>query len=198
MKRMRFLLRPFTKNKKLLVVLFFNFLLSISLLPESKAALLTTSTYCYTQAQVDALAAYTGTAPGVNLIIWSSTNITNLNAMSSWTTVGGYLGIQTNSALTNLDGLSSLASVGEYLYIYSNTALTDFCGLYNLVYTGGLAGDPGLLGEMQLILLILSGSSTTVMPLPPTKPPTAASQPSPTRARVRTARPPSREMMSPA
>jgi hypothetical protein len=67
----------------------------------------------------------------------SSLDITNLEGLSSITSIGGDLSIINTEALTNLSGLDSLSSVGRYLCIYENLSLENFSGLENLVSIGG-------------------------------------------------------------
>ena len=74
-------------------------------------------------------------------LVINGADITDLNPISSLTSVGGYLFIANNSSLANLDGLSSLNSVGGSLFIVSNTSLSEFCGLYPLLNGGGLSGS---------------------------------------------------------
>ena len=72
-----------------------------------------------------------------NLVIEEATpgDITNLNALSTLTTIGNDLRIRNNTALTSLSGLEMLDSIGGRLNITGNTALTDFC------VTSSLVGD---------------------------------------------------------
>lgn len=60
-------------------------------------------------------------------------DISNLNGLSTLTTVGQYLVISDNIALTSLAGLNNLHTVGDFLVIGYNNNLTDLTGLNNLV-----------------------------------------------------------------
>ena len=62
--------------------------------------------------------------------------MTNINGLSSLTTVGGNFGMNGNTLLTNLDGLVNLTFVGLDLGIIFHPALVDYCGLYKLFKTG--------------------------------------------------------------
>ncbi len=61
--------------------------------------------------------------------------ITNLNALSALTTIGGSLWISDNS-ITSLSGLDNLLAVGLTLDIDNNDNLTDLSGLNNLTTVG--------------------------------------------------------------
>jgi hypothetical protein len=81
-----------------------------------------------------------------DLKIYENDALTNLDGLSSLTSVGGDLRIGCNGyycdndTLTNLDGLSSLTSVGGDLKIYDNDALTNLDGLSSLTSVGGDLG----------------------------------------------------------
>jgi hypothetical protein len=86
------------------------------------------------------------TSVGGNLGI-EVTSLTNLDGLSSLTSVGGDLAITSNDVLTDISGLSSLTSVGGDLNISNNDALTDISGLSNLTAVGGalsIANNPAL------------------------------------------------------
>ena len=70
------------------------------------------------------------------LVIYDNDALTNLDGLSNLTSIGGGLNITYNTALTNLDGLSSLTSVGENLYIEYNDALANLNGLSSLTSIG--------------------------------------------------------------
>ena len=120
------------KNNKLFLTLLLGCLFSAVMLTENRAQNLTLTT----QAQVNA---FTYTAITGNLIIQESVsgNITNINALSSLTTVGGVFYIISNAALTNVNGLSSLTSVGGDLRIENNNALNNVDGLSGLTSLAG-------------------------------------------------------------
>lgn len=68
-----------------------------------------------------------------------NTSITNLNALSTLTSVKG-LTIHYNNALTTLQGLSNLQTIGEGdLIIEENPSLSDIGGLIGLETIGGTA-----------------------------------------------------------
>ena len=67
----------------------------------------------------------------------SNPDLTNLDDLSSITSVGG-LYVSGNNALTNLDGLSSITgSIGGGLHINNNDALTNLNGLNGITSLGG-------------------------------------------------------------
>jgi subtilisin-like proprotein convertase family protein len=76
------------------------------------------------------------TSVGGDLGIASNSNLTNINGLSSLTRIGGGLSIHA-MLLTNLDGLSSLTSVGGSLVIWGNYELINLDGLSNLPGVGG-------------------------------------------------------------
>jgi len=95
-----------------------------------------------TQAEIDN---FPTNHPGCNEIegevIISGPDITNLNGLSSITSVGGNLIIIKNDLLTNLSGLNALSYVGGYLEIgdvgdEGNPVLSSLTGLENLTSTG--------------------------------------------------------------
>lgn len=67
----------------------------------------------------------------------SGAEITNLDGLSSLTSVGGNLSIANNSSLTDLSGLSSLAAIGGTLHVQGNDVLTQLDGLSELASVGG-------------------------------------------------------------
>ena len=69
----------------------------------------------------------------------STTNLTTLDDLSNLTSTG-MLYIYANAALTNVDGLSSLTSMAGMLYIDSNAALTNVDGLSSLTSVNGDLG----------------------------------------------------------
>ena len=86
------------------------------------------------QAQVNAFPPGCFTVPG-NLRI-SGTDITNLNSLSSLTSVGVSLFIRDNAALTSVSSLSGLRQVGGALQIITNNALPSLNGLQSLTSVG--------------------------------------------------------------
>jgi len=93
-----------------------------------------------TQAQVDSFPIlYPGcTEIAGNVTIGTNnSNITNLNALSNITSIGGFLYISGNSALVSLSGLEQITSIGGYLKLFGNQSLSSFSGLSNLQSIGG-------------------------------------------------------------
>lgn len=84
------------------------------------------------QAEVDTFDCTVVTGP----VFISGPDITNLDALSSLTSVGGGLDISLNPALTNVDGLSSLITVSGSLSIFRNATLTNVDGLSSLTSVG--------------------------------------------------------------
>ena len=70
-----------------------------------------------------------------NLFVVLTEGITSIN-LPCLTSVGD-LWVETNDALTNLDGLSSLTSVVGAIWIFQNPALTDISGLSGVTSVGG-------------------------------------------------------------
>jgi len=70
-------------------------------------------------------------------VIISGDDITNLNGLSSLTTIGGTLKILNNGNLINLMGLQNITSLNGTLYIEGNESLTNLVGLENLSTIGG-------------------------------------------------------------
>ena len=89
-----------------------------------------------TQVQVDGFN-YTGVTG--DLVIYESSpgTITNLNALSQLTFVGGDLSFNHNTAITHLDALSNLTSIGGTLNI-QQTSLANINGLSHLTTLGSL------------------------------------------------------------
>jgi len=72
-----------------------------------------------------------------NVIISRNNMLTNLNGLNGITSILGTLQIISNDELTNAEGLESLQSVGEELWIYDNPKLPNIEGLNNLTQVGG-------------------------------------------------------------
>ena len=121
------------KHNKLFLTLLLGCLLSIGMLTESNAQTYTGNLNLTTQAQVDAFN-YTEVTGYLSI---HQSNITNLDHLSSLTSLGGILSIYANPELTNLDGLSNLTSVGGYLFVSNNTLLANIDGLSGLTSVGG-------------------------------------------------------------
>ena len=120
-----------------------------------------------TQAQVDALGA-SGCDKITQSLVIEGSDITNLDALSGITSVGGDLGIGDSPLLTNLDGLSGITSVGNDLYLFNNIALTNLDALSGItsvvgglsIYSNplltnldGLSGITGIVGGDLTILV---------------------------------------------
>ena len=89
----------------------------------------------------------------------ASLAITNLDGLSSLTSVGGDLELHDNDSLTSISGLSNLTSVEGGVQIYTNDSLTNIGGLSNLTSIGG-----GLWISQNTSLTNLDGlSSLTVV-----------------------------------
>jgi len=89
------------------------------------------------QSEVNALAATGCTVVLGDLTIINSSDIYNLDALTSIVEVGGTLTISGNVGLLNLDGLSNLARVSD-LYVSDNSSLQDLNGLVGLTSLSGL------------------------------------------------------------
>lgn len=62
---------------------------------------------------------------------------TNLDGLSSLTSVVGFIRINDNNELTNINGLSKLTNIGGYLNLSNNSVLTNINGLSNVTNIGG-------------------------------------------------------------
>ncbi len=144
-------MRGIMKHHKLFFTLLLGFLLSILMLTESNAQIFSGNLTLGNQAEVDA---FNYTEVTGNLLIQESVagNITNLNGLSSLTSVGENFRIENNTALTNIDGLFSLTTVGTALIISDNDALTNIDGLSSLtsVNTGIIWGVLAILNNAAL------------------------------------------------
>ncbi|MBK7936131.1 MAG: T9SS type A sorting domain-containing protein [Lewinellaceae bacterium] len=84
---------------------------------------------------------FPSTYPGCSVVNVSVTiqgnTITNLNGLSSITSITKSLFLFNNPALTSLSGLSNLSNIGVELTLDNNDALTDLTGLENLPFIGG-------------------------------------------------------------
>jgi len=116
------------KSIMLLLVAFLAF-------PSLQSQVCTGNVFLNTQAAVDA---FNCTSVTGNFTI-NGADITDLSPLSGLTSISGYLEIYGCSILTNVDGLSTVSSVGSSLIIVSNSQLSDFCGFYTLM-NGGFAG----------------------------------------------------------
>ncbi len=115
--------------KALYLILF----ILLTLFPFIKAQVLDGDTTLTTQADINNFNFISVTG---NLTI-NSSEITNLNGLSSLNSVGGDFFLYQNSALTNLNGLSNLTSVGRDLIMIRNHNLINLDGLSNLNSIGG-------------------------------------------------------------
>lgn len=86
-------------------------------------------------------------------------NITNLDGLSSITSIGGSLLFRRNYALESLDGLANLTSVGGNLEIGQGySAVTDLSGLASLTNVGGtlILGPNSNLGSVDGLVSLTS------------------------------------------
>lgn len=117
----------------------FSYLLFLCLTFSARAQCLSGGITFSTQAQIDN---FTTNFPGCHKILGdvtiSGSNITNLNGLSTLTSVGGYLNISGNSILTSVSGLSALTSVTSYFQIDNNSTLTTISGFSALTSIGGV------------------------------------------------------------
>ena len=92
-----------------------------------------------TQAGVDTIRNTLGraTAIGGNLIIGSSTDITNLDSLYFLTKITGNLEIRNNSMLEDVGDFPALDSIGGYFLMYSNAILRNAGDFPVLKYIGG-------------------------------------------------------------
>lgn len=74
-------------------------------------------------------------------------SLTNVDGLSSLTSVGRRLTLYSNNALTNVDGLSSLTLVGGDVSLTTNAALTRCCGLFPLLNRSGVGGTVEISGN---------------------------------------------------
>ena len=119
----------FIMRKIKLLTLLFVSILFFGLFSASSAQVIEGSVYLTTQEEVNA---FTGISITDSLTI-SGSDIVDLSALSTLTSVGGRLSVRDNDALSNLAGLSNLTSVGGDLRIYENDLLNNLDGLSNLV-----------------------------------------------------------------
>jgi hypothetical protein len=77
----------------------------------------------YTISTLADLEAFRGYSSITGNLFFDQSYLTNLDGLSSLTSIGGNLEIYDNDALTNLDGLSNLTSIGGKLHIDDNDAL---------------------------------------------------------------------------
>jgi hypothetical protein len=152
--------RPRHRQTGLLLILIALPLVVILFTATNASAQVCASLTLTTQAQVDAVSctSVTGTlsisgpditdlnplssvtSVGGNLGIVFNPALTNVDGLAAVTSVGGLLQINGNIALTNLDGLAGITSVDSDLFIQDNTVLTEFCGLFPLLDASGLLG----------------------------------------------------------
>jgi hypothetical protein len=85
---------------------------------------------------LDALSSLTS----VGGFVLDNTTVPNLDGLSSLTSVGGYLEVISNDALMNLDGLSGVTSVGEGLLVHRNAVLGNCSSIAELLRSGGVTG----------------------------------------------------------
>jgi hypothetical protein len=88
------------------------------------------------------------TSVGGDLICSGNAVLTNVDGLIGLTSVEGNLEVSHNASLTDVDGLSSLTLVGGDLTLRNDASLTEFCGLYPLLAAGGLAGGYSVSGNV--------------------------------------------------
>jgi hypothetical protein len=136
------------KKKLLLTVLTFLIFESV----KSQSCLPKGITFS-TQAQIDNFSInYPGCTDIEGYVCILGSDITNLNGLSSLSSVEGGLYIYDNPILSSFIGLDNLSSVGENLIITENSNLTSLSGLDNLTSVGGELGI-----DFNLALTSLSG-----------------------------------------
>ena len=135
-----------------------------------------------TQAEINNFPSiYPGCTTITGNVTIQGSDITNLNGLSSITSIGGGLDIEGNSNLTSLSGLDAVTSIGANIYISGNSTLTSLSGLdavtsigagFAILYNGALTtltelnnlisigGDFDIVGNDALISLSGLGSIT--------------------------------------
>ena len=74
---------------------------------------------------------------GGSLLIYLNFSLSSLDGLNNLTFIGGYISIDYNVELTSLEGLENLTSIGGYLSIFSNSALSGLNMLNSLTTIGG-------------------------------------------------------------
>ena len=144
------------KHNKLFIHILTLLLLSFIMLKELKSQ----DVNLQTQAQVNA---FVGSSITGSLNIQENIpgDITNLDALSTLTSIGGDLRIGNNTSLTNIDGLINVVFLGGALSIYENELLTNINGLTNI--TGIINGTLSIHANNSLINIDgLSGISSAI------------------------------------
>ena len=118
--------------------------LFLSMLSVSTAQVITGDVTLSSQAEVNS---FVGTSINGSLTI-EGTDITDLTPLLTLVSVDSGFIIKLNDLLTNLDGLSSITSVGYYLETGENGALNSFCGLYQLLSSEDLHGSYTVEGNL--------------------------------------------------
>ncbi len=132
------------KHNKLFLTLLLGCFLSILMLTENKAQVITGNVELQYQSDVDAFddgpVPITTITGNLTIRLFDDySDINDLTPLSTLTSVGGNLNISFNPALTSLTGLDALSSVLS-LIIEDNLALTEFCSLFPLLNINGLNG----------------------------------------------------------
>ncbi len=81
---------------------------------------------------------------GGNIFINYCTSLTNIDGLSSITSVLGGLELSSNPLIVNVDGLNNINSLGGDLIFSSNDNLSNIEGLNNLQHVGGKLGFYGV------------------------------------------------------
>ena len=130
------------KHNKLFLTLLLSCFLSIFMLTESKAQVITGDVTLQYQADVDAFddgpVPITTITGNLTIQLFDDySDINDLTPLSTLTSVGGFLLISNCNSLTSLSGLDALTSVGGLLLIRGNNSLTSLSGLDALTSVGG-------------------------------------------------------------
>lgn len=80
---------------------------------------------------------FSGLARMGSLLVQTNGGLTDLDDLSSLTTINRDIQIFGNTALENVDQLANISAVGRNLIVYDNPVLTSCCGMYGL-----LCADP--------------------------------------------------------
>ena len=145
------------KSTLSIYILLLGCFLSLFMLTEDKAQVITGNVTLSSQSEVNAFSgtSITGylyisgaditdltplsslTSVGGNLKINNDSTLQKLDGLTNITSVGGGLDVDDNSVLQNLDSLSSITSIGGFLYVYSNSKLDNLNGLIGITSVGG-------------------------------------------------------------
>lgn len=124
---------------------FGNASITISLIDVNEDIVYEGMVYLKTQEEVETFGSngYTHINGSLTLGIFMGpdySNITDLSALSSLTSIENHVNIMYNAELTTLDGLENLSHIGSYLMIMENTVLVDIGSLMGLTTIQGYLG----------------------------------------------------------